>query len=127
MGELMGLGKKLLLFTVGGLGYVGIELLWRGRSHYSMFLAGGTCFLLLGQLGKRTKWAPVHALGGAAIITAVELITGLLANRDYGVWDYRHMPFQFLGQICLGYSLLWVPLSLGAVTLYRLLDQKLLR
>ena len=123
----MGFGKKLLRFTVGGLGYVGIELMWRGRSHYSMFLAGGTCFLLLGQLGKRTRLAPVHALGGAVIITAVELITGLLANRDYGVWDYRHMPFQFLGQICLGYSLLWVPLSLGAVTLYRLLDQKLLR
>ena len=127
MGVLMGFEKKLLLFTVGGLGYVGIELMWRGRSHYSMFLAGGTCFLLLGQLGKRTRLAPVHALGGAAIVTAVELITGLLANRDYGVWDYRHMPFQFLGQICLGYSLLWVPLSLGAVTLYRLLDQKLLR
>ena len=121
----MGMGKKILMFTIGGLGYVGLELLWRGRSHYSMFLAGGTCFLLLGQLGKRTRLAPVHALGGAGIITAVELITGLLANRDYSVWDYRQMPFQFMGQFCLGYSLLGVPLSLGAVTLYRVLDQKI--
>ncbi len=121
----MGMGKKILMFTIGGLGYVGLELLWRGRSHYSMFLAGGTCFLLLGQLGKRTRLAPVHALGGAGIITAVELITGLLANRDYSVWDYRQMPFQFMGQICLGYSLLWIPLSLAGVTLYRVLDQKI--
>ena len=119
----MGIGKKMLLFFLGGLGYVGLEILWRGRSHYSMFLAGGTCFLLLGQLGKWTRLAPIHALGGAGIITAVELITGLLANRDYSVWDYRQMPFQFMGQICLGYSLLWVPLSLGAVTLYRILDR----
>lgn len=121
----MGLGKKVLMFTLGGLGYVGVELLWRGHSHYSMFLAGGTCFLLLGQLGKRTRSNLTHALGGACIITAVELITGLLANRDYSVWDYRQLPFQFMGQICLMYSLLWIPLSLAGVTLYRLLDSRL--
>ena len=121
----MGIPKKLLLFTAGGLSYVGIELLWRGRSHISMFLAGGTCFLLLGQLGKHTRLAPIHALAGSGIITAVELVTGLLANRDYQVWDYRDMPFQFMGQICLCYSLLWMPLSLGAVSLYHFLDRKL--
>lgn len=121
----MDLKKKILLFTVGGLGYVGLELLWRSRSHISMFLAGGTCFLLLGQLGKRTSYAPVHAVAGSLIITGVELLTGLLVNRDYVVWDYRDMPLQFRGQICLCYSLLWMPLSLGAVALYRLLDSKL--
>ncbi len=121
----MGLGKKVLMFIIGGLGYVGLELLWRGRSHYSMFMAGGTCFLLLGALGRRTRLVPVHAVGGAAIITVVELITGLIANRDYSVWDYRQMPFQFKGQICLVYSLLWMPVALGGVLLYQLLDKKM--
>ena len=123
----VGFGKKALLFTVGGLGYVGLELLWRGRSHQSMFLAGGSCFLLLGQLGKRTRLAPVRALGGAGIITGVELVVGLMANRNHGVWDYRSMPLNFKGQICLCYSLLWVPLSLCAIAAYELLDQKISR
>ena len=39
-----------MLFLLGGTGYVLMELLYRGRSHYSMFLAGGVCFLLLGKL-----------------------------------------------------------------------------
>ena len=121
----MRLGKKILFFTLGGISYVGIELLWRGRSHESMFLAGGSCFLLLGQLGKRATWAPVQALLGAGIITGVELLIGLAANRDYSVWDYRNMPLNFKGQICLPYSLLWIPLSLCAISAYQLLDKKL--
>ena len=58
-------------------------------------------------------------------ITAVELLTGLLANRSYTVWDYRGMPMNFHGQICLPFSLLWVPLSLGGMLLYDLLDRQL--
>ena len=81
--------------------------------------------MLLGALGRRTRLVPVHAVGGAAIITVVELITGLIANRDYSVWDYRQMPFQFKGQICLVYSLLWMPVALGGVLLYQLLDKKM--
>ena len=121
----MKLRKNAILFALGGLSYVGLELLWRGRSHESMFLAGGTCFMLLGKLGKRTRLAPVHALGGAGIITGVELLTGLAANRDYQIWDYRQLPLNFKGQICLCYSLLWIPLSLFAVAAYQMLDHKL--
>ena len=44
--------KKCLLFCIGGAAYVGLELLWRGYSHISMFAAGGVCFLLIGQLGQ---------------------------------------------------------------------------
>ena len=118
----MGLLKKTALFTLGGAAYVGLELLWRGRSHGSMFLAGGSCFMLLGQLQNRGLSAPVRAVAGAGVITGVELLTGLIFNRHYTVWDYRDMPLQFLGQICLPYSLLWAPLSLGAMELYRRLD-----
>ena len=118
---------QIFLFFVGGSGYVGLELLWRGRSHISMFIAGGVCFLLLGQLD-RLRFSPAtKCLLGAAVITLVELLAGLLANRDHRVWDYRQMPCNFMGQICLCYSLLWVPVSLGAMGVYRLLTQKVRR
>ena len=113
--------KTLGLFLMGGSGYVCMELLWRGRSHYSMFLAGGVCFLLLGQLQRRFPgWHPlIKGTVGAAVITAVELTAGLIFNRGYQVWDYRSMPMQFLGQICLPFTLLWIPISLFAMGLYR--------
>ena len=119
--------QKVGMFFLGGAGYVGLEFLWRGRSHISMFLAGGVCFLLLGKLSEVKPRLPLalRCVVGAGIITSVELAAGLLANRSYQVWDYRHMPFNFHGQVCLIYSLLWIPVSFGAMLLYRLLEKKL--
>ena len=118
---------KFAMFLLGGTGYVGLEFLWRGRSHISMFLAGGVCFLLLGKLEEVKPRLPaaLRCLVGAGIITVVELAAGLLANRDYRVWDYRQMPFNYHGQICLVYSLLWIPVSFGAMLLYKLLTKRL--
>jgi len=112
--------RKCILFYLGGAAYMTLEFLWRGRSHGSMFVLGGTCFLLLGQLYKRCRriYLPFKMLLGAALITALELLTGLLVNRDYAIWDYRKLPCQFRGQISLVFSLLWVPVSLGAMLLY---------
>ena len=103
--------KKAYLFTVGGGIYVSLELLWRGRSHWTMFLLGGGCFLALGRLDP--KLHPLARMGlGSAICTAGELAVGLLFNRDHGIWDYRGLPGNFRGQICPLFSLLWAPLSL---------------
>ncbi len=122
----MGFFRKLSLFMLGGAGYVGLELLWRGRSHVSMFVAGGACFLLLGKLCRVQPRLPLafRCLVGAGIITGVELAAGMLVNRDHHVWDYRAMPLNFMGQICLPYSLLWIPVSLGAMMLYCLVDRR---
>ena len=119
----MGIRKKALLFSCGGLAYVGLELLWRGHSHSSMFLAGGSCFMLLGRLGKMTKSLPLRAVGGAGIITGVELLTGLLANRSYNVWDYRALPLNYKGQICLPFSLIWMPVGLAGMMLYECMER----
>ena len=59
----------------------------------------------------------------ALLITLLELVCGLLVNRSYRVWDYRHMPMNFLGQICLPFTLLWVPVSLVAMLLYDWTDR----
>ena len=121
--------KKLTYFLLGGGGYVGLELLWRGRSHGSMFLAGGVCFLLLGKLSTVKPRLPMalRCLAGAGVITCVELAVGLLANRDYRVWDYRQLPWNFHGQVCLPYSLLWIPVSFGAFLLHGLLERRFSR
>ena len=115
--------KKTVLGCLGGGAYVGLELLWRGRSHISMFAAGGICFLLLGRLSRLKK--PVRLLLGPLVITAVELATGLLVNRDFSVWDYRGSPGNFLGQICPAFTLLWLPLSAVGMALYPRLERLL--
>ena len=118
-----------MLFSVGGCGYMLLECLWRGWSHGSMFLAGGLCFLLLGKLESTSPRLSVfgRAVMGAIVITAVELLTGLFTNRDYGVWDYRNVPLNFHGQVCLPFSLLWLPVSLGAMYLYRVAQRHIPR
>ncbi len=121
----MGILRKTALFCAGGAGYVGLEYLWRGKSHSSMFAAGGLSFLLLGQLDRQISRRnyPLRAVAGSAAITAVELATGLIVNRDHRVWDYREQKSpHFMGQICLGYSLLWGLLSPAAMALYRKLS-----
>ena len=113
------------MFCLGGGAYVALELLWRGRSHYSMFLAGGTCFLLLGML-RRVKLPLIAKAGlGALAITGVELIAGWIFNRDYAVWDYRALPLNFQGQICAMFTLLGIPVSIMAMALYDAVDRKI--
>ena len=109
---------KMGLFALGGSAYVGLELLWRGRSHVSMFAAGGTCFLALGKLRRLPVPYPLRMLTGAGVITAVELATGLLVNRDFRVWDYRQIPGNFRGQICPLFSFLWMPVAAMGMGLY---------
>ena len=113
--------KLSLLFYLGGMCYSALELLWRGFTHWSMFLLGGLCFVLVGNLKRlRLPWLLMEA---ALLITGLELCCGLLVNRTYRVWDYRHVPLNFRGQICLPFTLLWIPVSLIAMLLYNSADQ----
>lgn len=123
----MGIKKDSILFIFGGSSYVGVELLFRGCSHSTMFILGGLCFLLIGYLG-RTKHRPslpVQMLLGAVICTVGELIFGLIFNQNYTIWDYRHQPGNFLGQICPMFTLLWIPLSFLAILVFDWFDEKL--
>lgn len=123
----MNIWKRTALFCLGGGSYLLLELLWRGWTHHSMFFLGGLCFTLIGHLGEMSTplSLPGQMLAGAGIITAGELATGIAVNQDYHIWDYRAMPYHFMGQICLPFTLLWVPVSLGAVLLYKLFSEKL--
>ena len=112
--------RKCVLFYLGGFAYMTLEFVWRGRSHGSMFLLGGACFLLIGRLNRllRRITPALRLIAFSGAITALELLTGLLVNRDHAVWDYRNLPLQFRGQICVPYALLWIPVSFLAMILH---------
>lgn len=114
--------KHLALGTVGGLLYIALELLWRGHSHWTMFVLGGICFVSLGAINEVLPWdMPLwqQILIGACIITALEFATGCIVNLwlGWGVWDYSGMPGNVLSQICPQYCLLWMPVSLAGIVL----------
>ena len=108
--------KYFFLFSFGGIVYVLIEMLWRGYSHWSMFILGGICFVLLGLINKKYTWdipLLIQMLIGTFIITLMEFIFGCIFNLllNLNVWDYYDLPFNIMGQICLPYMFLWFLLS----------------
>lgn len=111
------------LFLVGGMLYTWIEILWRGWTHWTMFILGGACFVVLDLLNEFKipwHWCLLRqAVVGAAIVTGFEFITGCIVNLWLGwnVWDYSDLPFNLLGQICLYFFLLWIPMSMAGIVL----------
>ena len=107
-----GFAKILLLFLIGGVVYIGIELAFRGYSHWTMFLLGGFCFLQLGLINEVLPWKTpleLQALIGAILITINEFITGCIFNLGYGlhIWDYSNLPCNIMGQICIPFTIIW--------------------
>ncbi len=107
-----------VLFTVGGVVYSLIELLWRGRTHPSMGIAGGLCFYWLYKIRSHSARIGIVAAAGigCTVITLVEFIFGCICNRamNLGVWDYSNRFCNILGQICLLYTVLWFLLCFPA-------------
>lgn len=98
----------LTRFVVGGLIYMGIEVLWDNTSHRSMGLVGGLAFVLCGYYIGLPRVLMSFLM--ATTIVTLELIAGLIWNRDHSIWDYRNMPLNYKGQICLTYYLIWAVL-----------------
>ena len=57
-------------------------------------------------------------LGGLAV-TGLEALIGCTVNRRHRIWDYRAMPCNWRGQICLPYTLLWGALCGGTLAIMR--------
>ena len=114
--------KYEFLFFVGATIYVIIEKLYRGYSHWTMFLLGGICFIALGLINEVIPWDMPLLLQmfiGGMIITVLEFITGCIVNLWLGwnVWDYSELPCNLWGQISLFSSIVWVGLSLVGIVL----------
>ena len=113
--DLEKLKKDGKIFAAGAVGYFLLETIWRGYSHWSMAAAGGISLLFLIKTFKKLKNAPHYfkALVGGGIITAVELVFGIVFNLLLGmsVWNYSSVPGNILGQICPVYSFIWCGIS----------------
>ena len=91
--------RALSVFAVGGMLYCASELLYRRRTHPSMFAAGGLALLTADRVRR------VRCRGGAVVrvslctgaFTFIELCIGLLVNRRgrTRVWDYSRMPLNY--------------------------------
>ena len=106
------LREYLFLGGVGGTAYYSFEVLFRGFSHWTMFVLGGVCMMFFGWQGQIFGWDEplwIQILRCTIFVTASEFLTGMIVNQWLGwnVWDYSDQPFQLFGQICLPFTVIF--------------------
>jgi len=112
------------IYTTGALGYWALELLWRGKTHWTMPVTGGICLVVIYAIANFMseplwkKWTLC-----ACCITTIEFVVGGLVNIALGwnVWDYSSEFMNLMGQICPLFSLFWGILSIPCVFLCNIL------
>ncbi len=113
----------LTLFNFMGAIYFLTEVLFRGYSHWTMFLLGGTCGVLIGLLNEhKFTWETSilkMVLWGELIVLPLELITGLILHKIIKItppiWDYSHLPFNLWGQSSLLFAIIFIPVIILAI------------
>lgn len=109
------------VFLTGAAVYSLIEILWRGRTHWTMAVTGGICMLLIHRCNERHS--TLDLLGRCSLcsfyITGVEFAVGCLLNLRLNmmVWDYSDRYLNVMGQICPEYWAYWYLLSIPAIML----------
>ena len=64
----------------------------------------------------------------ALVCTTIDFTTGMVANQDYSLWDYRDLPFNFMGQVCLQNSMVYsIAATFIVWVVYPLMDSVLHR
>ncbi|MFI3208782.1 MAG: hypothetical protein R3Y40_06555 [Eubacteriales bacterium] len=104
------------LAALGGSIYYGLEILYRGFSHWSMFILGGLCMIFIGKQGQWSNWkSPIwlQLLRSIIFVSCGEFITGIIVNKWLGwdVWDYSDRQWNLFGQICLLFAGIFTVLS----------------
>ena len=113
---------SMLMWTWGGTLYFFMEVVYKTLSgnpdhiSWTMIIVAFILCIPLERFGDELPWEMpmiLQTIICAVAITITELIAGLILNVWLGlhVWDYSELPFNFMGQICLQFSLLWVVLS----------------
>ena len=119
--------RYIVIFLLGSAGYSALEVLWRGYTHWTMSFCGGFCFFMIYFINRTYAYQSIlyRCMAGALIITATELIAGILINviLKWNVWDYSAVPFNFMGQICLPYTVLWFFLCMPVLGMCNLIDK----
>lgn len=117
----MKLLKVFTLMATGAFFYGAIEVIGRGYTHISMGFLGGTALCMIHLLNSKEKNSVADLLTNAVVsaffITSCELLTGEILNRAMGmdIWDYADLPYNFDGQICVMFSIIWFILSIFGI------------
>lgn len=116
------ISKYSFLGVTGGCIYYNFELVFRGFSHWSMFILGGICFLFIYIQGKIMNWTDslfIQVFRCILFVTSMEFITGIIVNKWllWNVWDYNRLPFHLFGQICLPFTIIFSGLCLFGIFL----------
>lgn len=122
--------KYMLIFAFGAAGYGALEIGFRGRTHWTMLITGGICFVLIYiiALSRKIRNWQKWLLGGLTI-TVVEFIVGIIVNIGLGwrVWSYADMPFNILGQVCPAFSIAWCGLCIPLMWLCNRVEREIRR
>lgn len=118
--------KKILplfvIFNTSGFIYIMLELLWRGRSHWTMFVCAGLCGLVMANVNNNLlKFETdfrIQVIVSALCCSAFEFLFGFIFNGDFTIWDYRGMwgTIHWLGdQVNLLFFGIWILISIFAL------------
>lgn len=92
------------VYLFGGIMYGLMEVIWRGHTHWTMTLTGGTALLILYIINIKMSNCNIFlkCLIGASAITLLEFTVGVIINiiLKWNVWDYSNRPLNILGQVC---------------------------
>ena len=126
--------KELCLFLLCGTVYSLMEIIYKGTergTHWSMFVLSGFCGILfidgLNNIFSYEMDFLLQILICMVSITFCEYITGTLFNFDYSIWDYRDVAFNYKGQICLPFSIMWGLISFFAIPILDYIEWKVFK
>lgn len=117
--------KYLLLLTFSGYIYVCLELLFRGRSDITMMFCASICVIPMIVLNNKFTYEMdflLQLILCTLFATIIEFIFGIVFNSDYHIWDYRNMPLNLFGIICLPFSFLWMFIAAIVIPLMDWID-----
>lgn len=114
-------------WALGGILYGGLELLWRGYTHWTMILLAALLCVPLDIANEYIPWELplwMQAVIGGLTVTAAELAAGVVLNLwlRLEVWDYSGMWGSLWGQVCPLYTVLWCILAGPVIVAYDWLD-----
>jgi len=102
----------LFIWTLGGSIYYLLEIAFRGFSHWSMFILGGSVLLFCTVQGQAMRWTEplwLQIVRAVLFVTALEFATGIIVNKwlRLDIWDYSDQPLNLWGQICVPFMILF--------------------
>ncbi len=119
--------KYIFIFLLGGFGYGLLEIAFRGFTHWSMIITGGSALLILYLINQALPKTSliIKALFGTLVITIIEFSVGIIVNKvfSFGVWDYTGTPGNILGIITPIFSLCWFIISFVMIFIFKCIQK----